>query len=151
MLTIDRWLKWRPSDEKFSEISRREPPKPPEPSFEGFEGSISEETPNFSGTPGLGASQKNIELGSIPTPNPDAWRADFDRWVSERCIHREGRDDWGGIGGLWVDFCEWVVSCDSVPCTRQTFERLLDDAGFRCSEGMVSGMILRADFEAVGL
>jgi hypothetical protein len=82
---------------------------------------------------------------------PGAWKEDFTRWVSERCINREDRDDWGGIGSLWVDFCEWVVGRDSVPCIRWTFERLLDNAGFLCSDGMVSGLILRRDFEAADL
>jgi hypothetical protein len=137
MLTIDRWRNWRPSDEKFSEFSRCEPPKPPEPTFESFEGSILGKIPNFSDVP--------------PEDDPAAWSEDFARWQAENCIHREGWDDWGGIGSLWVDFCEWTVGRDSVPCTRRTFERLLDDAGFLCSEGMVSGLILRADFDAVGL
>jgi hypothetical protein len=53
----------------------------------------------------------------------------------------------GGIGGLWVDFCEWMVGRDSVLCPRQTFERLLDVANFLCAEGMVSGLILRKHIE----
>jgi hypothetical protein len=76
MLTIDRWRKWLPSDKKLATTSTREPPKPPERAFEGFEGSIPGETPNFYGTPDLGDYQKNAELGSIASQNPDAWRAD---------------------------------------------------------------------------
>src|SRR5580698_73727 len=60
----------------------------------------------------------------MSSDTPGAWKEDFTRWVSERCVQREGRDDWGGIGGLWVDFCEWVIDRESVPCPRPTFERL---------------------------
>lgn len=134
MVTIDRWRNWQPSNEKFGTSPECEPPKPPKPTFEGFEGSISEQTQNFS---------------DRPPDAPDAWREDFSRWKIENCVHRDGREDWGGVGCLWVDFCEWAVSNDSVPCQRATFERLLEEAGFSCAEGMVAGLLLRADLEAV--
>jgi hypothetical protein len=38
MLAVDRWRKWRPSDEKFNESPRYEPSKPSKPIFGGFEG-----------------------------------------------------------------------------------------------------------------
>lgn len=133
MLAIDRWRKWRPSDEKFDESPGCEPTKPPEPTFEGFEGSRSGKMQDFS---------------DRPPDAPDAWREDFARWRAENCIRREGREDSAGIGCLWVDFCEWAVGCDSVPCARGTFERLLQDAGFLCAEGMTAGLLLKVDLEA---
>jgi hypothetical protein len=135
MLAIDRWRKWRPSDKKFSETSRCEPSKPSEHTFEGFEGSTVGQMRDFSDAPS--------------DHDPAAWREDFAGWRVESCIHREGRQDSGGIGCLWVDFCEWTVGRDSVPCPRRTFERLLEDAGLLVVDGLVSGLILRSDLWAV--
>lgn len=136
MLTCDRWRNWNPADEKFADSPESEPAKPSEPTFEGFEGATSEQRPNFS--------------AAFPNPTPAAWWEDFVRWTAENCAHREGKDDWGGIGALLVDFAEWCVSRAAVPCwCRATFEQLLWDAGFRCDEGMVAGLVLRADLEAV--
>jgi hypothetical protein len=115
---------------------KREPAKPSEPTFEGSGGATSEQMPNFS--------------MASPDHDPAAWREDFDRWRAKNCAHREGKDDWGGIGALLVDFAEWCAARDAVPCRfRSTFERLLRDAGYCCAEGMVSGLILREDLEAI--
>lgn len=117
-----------------SELSpEREPTKLPETPFVSFDGYVSEQTQNFS---------------DRPPDAPDAWREDFKRWARVRCVHREGREDWGGVGCLWVDFCEWAISSDSVPCRRPTFERLLQDAGFRLKDGMAAGLLLQVDLEA---
>lgn len=134
MLAIDRWRKWQPSDEKFGESPGCKPTKPTEPAFVSFDGSTSGQMQNFS---------------DRPPDVPDAWRDDFIRWARERCAHREGREDWGGIGCLWVDFCEWTASNNSVPCQRLTFERLLQDAGFRLRDGMASGLVLKVDLWAL--
>jgi hypothetical protein len=83
------------------------------------------------------------------TNDPEPWAEDFFRWIPERCISREGREDWGGVGCLWVDFCEWAVQNDSVPCQRKTFEQLLQDAGFPVEDGMACGLVLAGDLEAV--
>ncbi|MGC1361018.1 MAG: hypothetical protein WA826_07580 [Silvibacterium sp.] len=64
MVAIDRWRKWRPSDEKFEESHGCEPPKPPKPTFEGFEGSTSGQIQNL--------SERVLDA-------PDAWREDFAR------------------------------------------------------------------------
>jgi hypothetical protein len=133
MLAIDRWRKWQPWDKKFDDFPGYEPSKPSETTFEGFEGSHPEQMQTF----------------SEPVADaPEIWRKDFARWKAENCIHREGRDDWGGIGCLWVDFCEWAVEHDSVDCDRRTLERLLADDGHRCVEGMVAGLVLRVDLDA---
>jgi hypothetical protein len=48
-----------------------------------------------------------------------------------------------------------VTGRGGVPCTRNTFGRLLKELGFLVGEvagvGLVSGLILREDFEAVSL
>ena len=134
MLAIDRWLNWRPSDKKFEESPEREPSKPAKVGFEGFEGSSLGQTQNF--------------CGHVPDAT-DAWREDFTLWRAERCIRREGREDWGGVGRLLVDFAEWCAAHDAAPATRRVFERLLFDAGFDVQNGLAAGLLLRVDLEAV--
>jgi hypothetical protein len=134
MLAIDRWRKWRPSDEKFEEFPECEPSKPSEPTFEGFEGSTSGQMQNLSDAP--------------PDHDPAAWREDFARWRAERCVSRQGYEDSAGIGCLLVDFAEWCCAHDAVPCQRAVFEMLLNEGGFRCAEGMATGIVLKVDLEA---
>ena len=136
MLAIDRWRNWRPSDEKFEDSPGCEPPKPSEPTFEGFEGSTSEQIQNFCES-------------DDPDHDTAAWWQDFNRWRAERCIRREGREDWGGVGYLLVDFAEWCAAHDAVPATRRIFERLLSDAGVEIQNGMARGLVLKLDLEAV--
>jgi hypothetical protein len=58
----------------------------------------------------------------------------------------------GGMGCLHIAFCEWEVRQGGVPCTRDTFERLLTEKGFLIGEVagvvLVSGLIFRDDLEA---
>ncbi len=85
-----------------------------------------------------------------PADEPDAWRAPFRAWATSRCV-RNARC-FGGIGLLHIHFCEWTVAFSTVaPCTRQTFERLLSDAGFIIADGLVQGLLLREDMEAATL
>jgi hypothetical protein len=103
--------------------------------------------------------RENMTLGAVScwaatesTPctseqDPAAWLEDFQQWIDANCIHRQGKDDWTGIGALHVDFCEWTVKNDSVPCQRRAFERLLVEAGFQFSHGMVGGLLLKRDLE----
>jgi len=51
MLAIDRWRKWRPSDEKFDESPGCEPTKLTEPAFGGFVSSSPGQMQNFSDAP----------------------------------------------------------------------------------------------------
>lgn len=86
--------------------------------------------------------------GSMNNPDPAAWKEDFDRWLKERCIHREGREDYGGVGALWRDFVEWSITNQEVPATREVFEQLLDAAGWTItSYQLVAGLVLRSDLQ----
>jgi hypothetical protein len=85
------------------------------------------------------------DRSTISAVDPFAWAEDFHRWALSRCAYRDRC--FGGIGVLHRDFCEWAASHESVPCTRRTFEQLLSQSGFYFAEGMVSGLILRVDFE----
>jgi hypothetical protein len=135
MLTIDRWRNWRPPEKNYGAPTRCVPPKPPEAAFEGFEGTDLGPIPEF--------------WDAIPPQDPFAWKDDFGRWVKEHCVRRAGYDDWGGIGTLYVDFCEWTIDSGSVPCTRRTFEALLIDAGLRMADGLVSSLFLKVDHWAL--
>jgi hypothetical protein len=79
--------------------------------------------------------------------DPAARAEDFHRWMLERCVWRDRC--FGGIGALHTSFCEWAMSSHSVPCQRKTFERLLADAGFLVADGLVSGLISKADLWAL--
>jgi hypothetical protein len=135
MLAIDRWRKWRPSGEKFEDSPGCEPSKPSEPTFEGFEGFTSEQIQNFPDV--------------FQDHAPAAWREDFSQWRAENCIHREGCEDSAGIGCLLLDFAKWCIAHQGVPCQRAVFETLLEEAGFRCADGMAAGMVLKVDLETV--
>ena len=88
--------------------------------------------------------------GDFDVPDLAEWQGDFDDWKAQRCVHREDKDDWGGISALLVDFAEWCVARNAVPCSaRATFEQLITAAGFHLNEGMVAGLVLRVDLEAV--
>jgi hypothetical protein len=95
---------------------------------------------------GLCVMSKESAAGAkevIPPHDPAAWAEDFHRWMLERCVWRDRC--FGGIGALHTSFCEWAISSHSVPCQRKTFERLLADAGFLVADGLVSGLISKAD------
>lgn len=85
---------------------------------------------------------------SIDAHDPSAWTDAFHQWTQLHCLHRAGYDDWGGVGALHVEFSEWAVVSGSVPCTRRTFEALLCLAGYRVENGMVLGLVLKADMWA---
>lgn len=90
------------------------------------------------------------EAAGMADHDPGAWSDDFLMWLkSGRIMHREGRDDWGGVGSLHIDFCEWAVTHDAVPCTRRTFERLLEEGNFHIADGLVRGVVLLVDLQEV--
>jgi hypothetical protein len=80
--------------------------------------------------------------------SPDEWAADFVTWIDANCVHRPGKDDWTAVSILHIAFCESQIARDSVPCTRAVFEDLLRELGCQFRNGMVSGFLLRVDWEA---
>lgn len=91
--------------------------------------------------------QSQIPLApELPADDPDGWREPFHAWALSECVFKDRC--FGGIGCLRVHFCEWADAHNAVPCTRQTFEQLLTDAGFLVCDGMVSGLILKEDYDA---
>jgi hypothetical protein len=99
--------------------------------------------------------RENMPLVELTKPSasamalhdPAEWREDFSRWAISRCVFRDR--SFGGIAALWRDFCEFQVSRNEVPCTRNTFEALIRDAGFLFVEGLICGLLLKADLHAM--
>lgn len=136
MQAVDRWRKWTPKGKKFSGLSSSElteltksAPETEKPSSVSFGSSNQVQTPNFSDI--------------IPSHDPAAWVEDFHRWALNRCCFRDRC--FGGIGALHMNFCDYQIARDEVPCQRSVFEALLRDAGFLFADGLVSGLILKAD------
>jgi len=131
-----RWLDWRPRDRNPATFNETEPAKPSECTSEGFDGPVPvKNCPNSPSEPNL---------------DPTLWRDDFDQWRQERCIHRVGKDDWGGIADLHIDFAEWCFLRDCVSCTRTTFEWLLLDGDFPINDGLVKGLVLKRTVVELG-
>ena len=82
----------------------------------------------------------------MPAVDPFAWAEDFHRWALQRCIWHDRC--FGGVASLHDDFCGWAIARNEVPCRREAFEWLLRHAGMFVVDGLVSGLILRQDFEA---
>lgn len=72
--------------------------------------------------------------------DPADWAEDFHRWALSSCCYQDRR--FSTIAGMFEDFCEWAAK-HSVPCHRETFEKLLRDAGFLIADGWVSGLCLK--------
>ncbi len=77
----------------------------------------------------------------MPAVDPFAWAEDFQKWALAQCVYRDR--SFGGIRGLNCDFRDWLIAHDKVPCTLDTFERLLNGIGFLIADGFVSGLVLR--------
>ncbi len=129
MLASRRWRDWNPPA-IFQECPERELTKLTKPTSVSFVSAISGET----------------QIISAPADEPDAWREPFHAWALSECVFKDRC--FGGIGCLHVHFCEWADAHNAVPCTRETFEQLLSDAGFLHADGFVSSLILHEDWEA---
>jgi hypothetical protein len=89
---------------------------------------------------------QNAPAPELPADDLAAWRVPFQAWLKSDCVVKDRC--FGGIGCLHVHFAEWAITHDAVPCTRDTFERLLSDAGYLYADGFVSSLILAEDWEA---
>jgi hypothetical protein len=85
--------------------------------------------------------------------DPAEWRKPFVQWLDSDCARHPRA--FGGVAALHLAYCEWEIAHDGVPCTRETFEQLLEERGFLMGEvegtALVSGLALREDVEAAGL
>jgi len=134
MQAVDRWRKWTPKDKKFSKL----------PSSELTE--LTKSAPQMKKliSVSFGSSNQGQPQDLFtPAHDPAAWAEDFHRWPLVRCCFRDRC--FGGIGALHADFCNHQIARNDVPCQRSVFERLLRDAGFLFVDGLVSGLVLKAD------
>jgi hypothetical protein len=88
-----------------------------------------------------------------PAADPTEWLQPFIWWLDADCtLQRRG---FGGVDVLHRAFCRWEIGRDGVPCDRQTFIRILEELEFLVAEVegtmLVSGILLRSDWEASGL
>jgi hypothetical protein len=146
MQTIDRWRNWTPDPKKFDEYTEDGLTKLTKPTSVSFVSSIPAQMQNFS--PGEPRPETMV-AAQPPEDDPAAWREPFQAWKTSRCVRRDRC--FGGMGCLHIHFADWAISHDAVPCTRQTFERLLTDAGFIIADGLVESLLLREDMEAATL
>jgi hypothetical protein len=141
MQSIDRWRKWTPERKRNIEDSLEvELTKPTKPDSVSFVSAIPYQAPIIAS-----ASAVLADPTGMPAEDPVYWREDFTKWKQEQCIQRSGYQDCGGVGPLYVNFCEWTVLHKSVPCMRLTFEQLLRGAALFVANGMVRGLVLRED------
>ena len=110
--------------------------------------------------------RKSLELPNAPcamnedNPRPEtlaqvellpaevrAWDDSFDLWTQARCAFRD--HSWGSVSALYVDHIEWAHQTGQpFAGDRETFQAILMALGFQIQDGMVSGLILREDWEA---
>lgn len=143
MQTSRRWRDWTPP-EKFQEYSEHELTKPTKPPDEPFLSVLSVAT--------LPKSEINTPSASIPPHDLAEWREPFARWLGSACV-RSPRCS-GGVSCLHTAFCEWEIMRGGVPCTYDTFERLLRELGFLVGEVagvvLVAGVTFREDLKTAG-
>ena len=135
MLATNRWRNWNPSEEKFDTRTEAEPTKPTKATSVSFVSSISGNIPNFS---------------DRPTDDPEAWREDALRFIAAKCSYHPR---WfGGVKVMHRVFCDWQIARNEVPCSLDTFTRLLGNLGLFVGEidgvTLVSGLALEEDVEA---
>jgi hypothetical protein len=140
MLATRRWRDWNPP-EIIQECPERELTKPTKHIPAPFLSVLS--------APTLPISKTFDTPASIPPHDPAEWREPFVRWLDSACVISPR--GFGGVGCLHVAFCEWEAGRGGVPCTRDTFERLLTELGFLVGEVtgvvMVFGLTFREDLE----
>ncbi len=91
----------------------------------------------------IGLLQSQPDLPAI-TPIDDGWGL----WLLERCVYRDRW--WGGAGALCLDLARWRADHGQpVPASRRAFVTALQTEGFQVtSDGLVYGLVLKADLEA---
>jgi hypothetical protein len=90
---------------------------------------------------------------AVPAHDPEAWRAPFTEWLHSACTFHPRA--FAGVRALHIAYCEWEIDRRGVPCSRETFETLLQELGFLMGEVertlLVSGLIFRDDAAAYSL
>lgn len=75
------------------------------------------------------------------------WDDTMRAWTQARCAFRE--QSRGSVSRLYVDHIEWAHQIrQPFICDRETFQAVLMALGFQIQDGMVSGLLLREDWEA---
>jgi hypothetical protein len=96
---------------------------------------------------GVTSNTKGINLSATNFTDAQRRIAKVAAWVNGCCSFRDRC--FGCIGRLYVHYNEWCLVNTSLPCNRQTFEALLISEDFLCADGLVAGLILTEDLEAL--
>jgi hypothetical protein len=140
---FNRWREWL-KPEKFSDPSENELTEPTETPPEAIL-SVLAVAP-------LAESKRNEKLASIPPHDPAEWRKPFSRWRAAACV-RSSRA-FGSVTSLHLAYCDWEVRQGGVPCTRPTFDLLLQECGILIDEvagvELAVGLTFLEDFKTAG-
>lgn len=134
MLASRRWRDWKPPQE-FPKEPEHQPTEPTKPAFVSFDGSP------FAQSQIMEAQPVSYRHGL------EAWRESIAEWLETECT-RHWRCH-SSVTSLHQAYSEWDVSHGFPRCNRETFMRLLQEAGFLIPGETVSGLILRADLEGL--
>ena len=141
MLASRRWRDWSPIENisKSSECELTELTKtPPEPIL------------SVLSVPTLPISENSEQSDGLPEHDLDAQRGSFFAWMNVACAFHARV--FGGVPKLHLAYCEWEYAGGGVPCNRETFVCLLEEAGFLVGNIggvlLVSGLTFRDDIEA---
>jgi hypothetical protein len=134
MVASRRWRDWIPPQEieNRSDSALTKPPKSISVSF------VSSNSSHF---------QIVAASDGFPSHDPGAWREPVADWLHSECVRH--RRCFSNVVSLHRAYCEWELSHDDAPCRRETFELLVGELGFLIVDKLVSGLILRADFEGL--
>ena len=142
MKSMGYWSKWSPMYEGALEAASSELTKLTKPirnpatmGFVSFGG-----MPNAA-APGL--YPEAVPIKAVDCELIDSWLEDFNQWVIARCTYC---DRWfTSISILNQDFNDWLLDQDQAPCSRSTFERLLNAADVLSADSLVNGLTIRED------
>ena len=136
MPSASRWLNWKPENANTPALTTDRTARTARsgPSLVQSGSSVS-----LSVTP--------ISENRVVIQEPSFWADDFGRWALECCLFRDRC--FGGVKALHNHFCDWCNAQGPPGCMLETFEALLEDEGFLLAGGLVSGLVLREDWETV--
>jgi hypothetical protein len=134
MLASRRWRDWKPPQE-FPKAPEYQPTELTKPT------SVSSDSSRL-------ARLERIKVHSkISRPDSEAWREPVSEWLESECVRHQRCHS--SVTSLHRAYCDWELSKGDAPCPRGTFEELLGESGFLIAGKLVSGLILRTDFDGV--
>jgi hypothetical protein len=94
-----------------------------------------------------GGNLIGLVCSGMDSPDPNAWAQDFERWAISECVYRPR--GFQSTSSLHINFCDWTIRHNSVPCRRMEFDALLSMQGFFEADGLVHGLMLGSDLKVL--